>query len=92
MIATADGLVISSRYNSSFGHYIEISHGNGYKTIYGHLHNRKVFVGDKVLRGQQIGTIGNTGKSTAPHLHYEVSYKNKGKNPIDYYFDTPSVN
>lgn len=90
--ATADGKVVKSKYYGTFGNYIEIRHGNGYKTVYGHLHNRKVFVGDKVVRGQQIGTVGNTGKSTAPHLHYEVSYRNKSKNPVDYYFDTPSVN
>ena len=90
--ATGDGKVIKSKYYGTFGNYIEIRHGNGYKTIYAHLNNRKVSVGDRVIRGQQIGTVGNTGKSTAPHLHYEVSYKNKSQNPIDYYFDTPSVN
>ena len=59
------------------GNFIEVSHGNGYKTIYGHLSKRTVKRGEHVLRGQKIGEIGNTGRSTAPHLHYEVKRNNK---------------
>ena len=86
-MATADGLVVSSRYNGTFGNYIEISHGNGYKTVYGHLHKRNVSTGTYVVRGQKIGEVGNTGRSTAPHLHYEVKLNNKRVNPKDFYFD-----
>ena len=89
VIATADGTVRSSRYYGSFGNYIEIDHGNGYITAYGHLSNRSVKVGDKVNRGQKIGEVGNTGRSTAPHLHYEVQYKNKAVDPSPFYFDIP---
>jgi len=86
VIATADGLIVSSKYNGSFGHYIEISHGNGYKTVYGHLSKRSVPRGRYVVRGQKIGEVGNTGKSTAPHLHYEVKHNRKRLDPKDFYF------
>lgn len=85
--ATADGRVRISKYYSTFGNYIEIDHGRGYKTVFGHLSKRKVKVGEKVIRGQKIGEVGNTGRSTAPHLHYEILFNNKSKNPKDYYYD-----
>ena len=87
--STANGRVKKSKYWGSFGNYIEIDHGNGYITVYGHLSKRSVQKGDKVLRGQKIGEVGNTGRSTAPHLHYEVKYQNKAVNPDSYYFDAP---
>ena len=87
VIATADGLVITSRYNGSFGHYVEISHGNGYKTTYGHLSKRSVPRGKYVVRGQKIGEVGNTGKSTAPHLHYEIKHHRKRLDPKNFYFN-----
>ena len=71
---TANGRVKKSKYWGSFGNYIEIDHGNGYVTMYGHLSTRNVKSGDKVFRGQKIGEVGNTGRSTAPHLHYEIQY------------------
>lgn len=87
VISTADGIVKTSRYYGSFGNYIEIDHGNGYVTCYGHLHKRNVKKGQKVERGQLIGQVGNTGRSTASHLHYEIRYKNKTLDPSDFYFD-----
>ena len=87
--STANGRVKKSKYWGSFGNYIEIDHGNGYVTAYGHLSSRKVKEGDKVNRGQKIGEVGNTGRSTAPHLHYEVQYKNKAVDPTPFYFDNP---
>jgi murein DD-endopeptidase MepM/ murein hydrolase activator NlpD len=87
IIATADGIVKTSRYYGSFGNYIEIDHGNGYITCYGHLHKRNVKKGQKVERGQLIGQVGNTGRSTASHLHYEIKYKNKTLDPSEFYFD-----
>ena len=87
VVATANGVVKKSKYFGSFGNYIEIDHGNGYVTAYGHLSRRHVKVGDRVIRGQKIGQVGNTGKSTAPHLHYEISYQKKHKDPTDFYFD-----
>jgi len=86
VIATANGIVRTSKRNGSFGNYIEINHGNGYITVYGHLHKRIVKTGDKVLRGQKIGEVGNTGRSTASHLHYEVQHNRKHINPKNNYF------
>tara|TARA_Y100000590_G_scaffold463170_1_gene629224 strand:+ start:52 stop:984 length:933 start_codon:yes stop_codon:yes gene_type:complete len=87
VIATANGKVKTSRRYGSFGNYIEIDHNNGYVTVYGHLNKRFVKVGDIVERGQIIGEVGNTGRSTAPHLHYEVQYNNKHVNPKNNYFE-----
>ena len=87
VMSTADGLVVSSRYNGTFGNYIEIDHGNGFITIYAHLSKRLVKKGDKVNRGDKIGNLGNTGRSTAPHLHYEVLFNKKHVNPNKFYFD-----
>ena len=89
--ATADGRVRISKYYSTFGNYIEIDHGSGYKTIFGHLSKRKVKAGEKVIRGQKIGEVGNTGRSTAPHLHYEIQYNKHSKNPKDFYFDISTL-
>jgi len=87
IVATANGIVKSSRYYGSFGNYIEIDHGNGFITCYGHLSNRAVKKGEPIERGQYIGKVGNTGRSTAPHLHYEVRYNNKNLDPTNFYFD-----
>tara|TARA_Y100000590_G_scaffold42080_1_gene44819 strand:- start:93 stop:1028 length:936 start_codon:yes stop_codon:yes gene_type:complete len=87
VFATANGTVKTSRYYGSFGNYIEIDHGNGYVTCYGHLSKRQVKKGDLIERGQIIGNIGNTGRSTAPHLHYEIRYNNKNLDPTNFYFD-----
>ena len=89
--ATADGRVRISKYYSTFGNYIEIDHGSGYKTIFGHLSKRKVKAGEKVIRGQKIGEVGNTGRSTAPHLHYEIQFNKHSKNPKDFYFDISTL-
>lgn len=86
--ATGDGVVIKVEKNKSgYGNNILIDHGYGYKTRYAHLHSFKVKKGQKVKRGQEIGTMGNTGKSTAPHLHYEVIKNNKTVNPINFFYN-----
>ena len=85
--STANGRVKKSKYWGSFGNCIEVDHGNGYVTIYGHLSSRDVQSGEKVYRGQKIGEVGNTGRSTAPHLHYEVKYHSKSIDPSQFYFD-----
>ena len=75
VMASAPGEVIvarSSGYNGGYGSYIVISHGNGTQTLYSHLSNVIVYVGQQVVQGQIIGAIGSTGKSTGPHLHFEV--------------------
>lgn len=70
-----------------YGNTVAIDHGYGYKTFYAHIKDIKVKKGDKVTRGQIIATVGNTGKSTAPHLHYEVRKNNRTINPIYYFFN-----
>lgn len=83
--ATGDGVIeITSVKFRGYGNEIIIDHGFGYKTRYAHLHSIEVGEGMKVKRGEQIGTVGNTGKSTGPHLHYEVIYKGSRINPYNY--------
>lgn len=83
--ATADGTISLSRVQGGYGDIIEINHGHGYTTRYAHLSARYVSEGDKVMRGQVIGDVGNTGTSTGPHLHYEVRYRNNPVNPVHYF-------
>ncbi len=86
--ATGDGKVKRVKLSRrGYGNEIIIDHGYGYKTRYAHLSKFKVKRGDKVKRGQVIGLVGNTGKSTAPHLHYEVIKNDKTVNPIYYFFN-----
>ena len=86
--ATGDGVVSRVESNKSgYGNNIVVDHGYGYKTRYAHLHSFSVKKGDKVKRGQEIGKMGNTGKSTAPHLHYEVIKNNKTVNPINFFYN-----
>ena len=84
--ATGNGVVRKAGWEGLYGNCIEIDHGFGYLTRYAHLHKIEVRVGQKVVRGQTIGRVGSTGKSTGPHLHYEVHVKGKVVNPINYYF------
>ena len=72
---------------SGYGTHIIINHGYGYQSLYAHMGSVAVKVGDKVTRGQIIGTVGNTGTSTAPHLHYEVIHNNKKVDPINFCMD-----
>ena len=79
--------VLGLLHNSNwYGKIIIINHGFGYETWYAHLNDYDVRVGQKVKRGEVIGEVGNTGKSTGPHLHYEVHLKGKVMNPVNYYF------
>ena len=88
IFATGDGVVVESGYSFyGYGNRITIDHGYGYKTIYAHLKKILVEDGQKVKRGDVIGTLGNTGRSTGAHLHYEVRLNNNPKNPINYYFN-----
>ena len=86
--ATGAGKVIKvQRKRTGYGTHIIIDHGYGYKSLYAHMASVNVKKGDKVTRGQQIGTVGNTGTSTAPHLHYEVIFNGQKVNPINYCMD-----
>lgn len=79
--ATADGKVIFAGKNGGYGNFIKISHGNGYTTSYAHMHRLFVRSGERVTRGQKIGSIGNSGRSTGSHLHYEVNLNGRPINP-----------
>lgn len=79
--ATADGVVVSAGRKGAYGRQIKINHGNGVETVYGHLSKIKVRVGDRVCRGETIGLLGSTGRSTGPHLHYEVRIDGQPVNP-----------
>ncbi len=86
--ATGNGKIYSVKNKKSgYGTHVIIDHGYGYKTLYAHMSVVDVKQGQKVTRGQIIGKIGNTGTSTAPHLHYEVTLQGKKINPIHYCMD-----
>lgn len=83
--ATADGVVLRSGWNSGgYGNLVEIDHGRGIITRYGHLSATQVKEGDRVRRGQQIGKMGSTGRSSGSHLHYEVRIDGRAVNPIPF--------
>ncbi|HEX8289268.1 MAG TPA: M23 family metallopeptidase [Pyrinomonadaceae bacterium] len=81
VLAPANGIVTKAGWHGGYGNLIEIDHGNGLTTRYGHLSQGNVQVGDAVQRGQLIGLIGSTGRSTGPHLHYELRMNDKPINP-----------
>lgn len=86
--ATGDGVVEAVDINFyGYGNCILINHGFGYKTRYAHLRSMHVFVGQKVSRGDQIATLGNSGRTTGAHLHYEVLYMGRQVNPWNYMND-----
>ena len=86
--ATGDGVISKvKRSKRGYGNYVKINHGFGYETLYAHMSKYIVKKGQKVKRGEVIGYIGNTGISTAPHLHYEVRKDNKKINPVNFYYN-----
>lgn len=90
--ATGDGIVKKADATvSGFGNHIEINHGYGYLTLYAHLSKYKVRAGQKVKRGDIIGYVGSTGRSEAPHLHYEVHKNGKVVNPLNFYYGSISA-
>ncbi len=90
--ATGDGVVRRADNKASgYGNHIVIKHGFGYETLYAHLSKYKAKVGQKVKRGDIIGYVGSTGRSEAPHLHYEVHKGGKAINPINFYYGTISA-
>jgi len=84
--ATANGTIAAAGWQQGYGNCVQINHGYGYLTLYGHMSFIKVRVGQSVKRGDVIGLVGSTGKSTGPHCHYEVHYKGEVMNPQNYYF------
>ena len=86
VFATGDGRVMSAGWNSGYGNLVEIDHGFHYVTRYAHLSEMTVRPGQMVHRGDMIGRVGNTGKSTGSHLHYEVRLHGVPQNPVHYYY------
>ena len=84
--ATGDGTVVKMGWETGYGNTVEIDHGFGYRTRYAHLQEFRTKLGKKVVRGEVIAGVGSTGKSTGPHLHYEVHVKGQVVNPVNYYF------
>jgi len=85
VFATAPGRVtFGGRDRGGYGKLVKISHGNGLETWYAHLSRRAVREGERVQRGQQVGRVGNTGRSTGAHLHYEVRVRGKAVDPRGY--------
>jgi hypothetical protein len=85
---TGDGVVAKVEHDRrGYGLHVVVDHGYGYQTLYGHMSSSNVRVGEKLKKGHLLGKVGSTGTSTAPHCHYEVHYKGKPVNPIDYVLD-----
>lgn len=83
--AANDGTIMTSKYSNGYGYYIEIDHGNGFITLYGHCSKLYVTAGETVSKGQVIAAMGSTGWSTGTHLHFEVTYNGKLINPFSLY-------
>ena len=85
IIASNGGKVVTSSYDANgYGNYVIIDHGGGKMTVYGHMSKRGVSVGQNVSKGQQIGKVGSTGRSTGPHLHFEIRINGSAVNPLNY--------
>jgi murein DD-endopeptidase MepM/ murein hydrolase activator NlpD len=82
VLATADGVVASAGQQASYGNLVVVEHGYGIVTRYGHLSRFAVMAGEEVHRGQVIGYVGSTGRSTSPHLHYEILVNGQLTNPM----------
>lgn len=81
VISPANGKVVKAGWHGGYGNLIELDHGNGLTTRYGHLSKVEVTVGDEISRGQLMGQVGSTGRSTGPHLHYELRLNDRPINP-----------
>lgn len=81
VLATADGVVLRAEYSGAYGNMVDVSHADGFVTRYAHLKTINVNIHDKVDRHDKVGTLGNTGRSTGPHLHYEVIFKDQAIHP-----------
>jgi murein DD-endopeptidase MepM/ murein hydrolase activator NlpD len=85
---TGDGVVTSVQRQRGLGNVIKIDHGDGVTTVYAHLHKILAEKGQKVARGEIIAESGNTGRSTAPHLHYEIRINGRAVNPLGHILDS----
>jgi murein DD-endopeptidase MepM/ murein hydrolase activator NlpD len=86
--ATADGMIeVAGNRGDGYGNVVIINHGFGYKTLYGHMYRIKARSGQRVVRGEVIGWVGSTGKSTGPHCHYEVIKNGNKIDPIYFFYN-----
>jgi murein DD-endopeptidase MepM/ murein hydrolase activator NlpD len=86
--ATGDGVVSEANFdNSGYGNHVIVNHGYGYQTLYGHMVKIKSRRGERVKRGQVIGWVGSSGKSTGPHCHYEVIKNGQKIDPVHFFFN-----
>ncbi len=86
-VRAADGGYVTTAgggWNGGYGNHVIVDHGNGFATLYAHLNSIFVSPGENVVAGQQVGTLGNTGNSTGPHLHFEIRYQGYARNPYNY--------
>jgi murein DD-endopeptidase MepM/ murein hydrolase activator NlpD len=84
VVVAASGIVNGTGWDSLYGNYIVVEHNKNYSTFYGHLNSIEVLDGGRISGGQIIGTVGSTGRSTSPHLHYEVRFRNEPVDPTGY--------
>jgi murein DD-endopeptidase MepM/ murein hydrolase activator NlpD len=84
ILATADGVVVKAESSGGYGKHVRVDHGYNYETLYAHLSEIEVRIGDRVERGEIIGTLGNTGRSSGPHLHYGIYRNGQAVNPRYY--------
>ncbi|MBD2230248.1 M23 family metallopeptidase [Phormidium tenue] len=84
ILATAEGVVVRADYNGGYGNHVRLDHGYNYETLYGHLSKLEVKIGDRVKRGDIVGYLGSTGRSSGPHLHYSVYRNGQAVNPRYY--------
>ena len=84
VVAPASGTIVRVGWDKGYGQFVEIAHGYGVTTLFGHLQTARVAEGQRVKRGDLVALVGSTGRSTGPHLHYEVHAGGKPVNPLDY--------
>jgi murein DD-endopeptidase MepM/ murein hydrolase activator NlpD len=84
VVAAADGVVLSATYHPEYGNLIEVDHGQGLTSRYAHLSRMDVTPGALVKRGGRLGAVGSTGRSTGPHLHFEVRMLGVAQNPAQF--------
>ena len=86
--ATGNGTIeVAGQTGDGFGNHVVINHGYGYETLYGHMYKVKVKIGEKVKRGEVIGWVGSSGKSTGPHCHYEVHINGQEVDPVYFFYN-----
>ncbi len=89
--ATGDGIIVHASWNNGYGRCVIVDHGNGYQTWYAHLSEIEVREGQEIRQGEIVGAVGNTGRSTGPHLHYEVRIHSTPVNPYRFLSTVPAM-